>query len=61
MPYVNVKVAGPLTDAQKKEIAAGIAAVLQKAAGKEPKTTYTVFEEIPRNNWAVGANLLSEG
>ncbi len=60
MPYVNVKVAGNLSAGQKKEIARGISETLFKVAGKDPGTTYIVFEEISRENWAVGERLLSE-
>ncbi|PKL16145.1 MAG: 4-oxalocrotonate tautomerase [Spirochaetae bacterium HGW-Spirochaetae-5] len=59
MPFVNVKVAGPLTVDQKKALAQKISAALKEVAGKDPKTTYIVFEEVDRENWAVGENLLS--
>ncbi len=59
MPYVNVKVAGELTKDQKEKIADGITRVLEEVAGKPPKVTYVVFEEVDRENWAVGGKLLS--
>ena len=60
MPYVQVRVAGALESAQKKEIAQGITKVLQDVAGKAPNTTYVVIEEVDRENWAVGGELLSD-
>lgn len=60
MPFVEVKVAGELTVEQKKKIAAGIAEVLEKEAGKPKKVTYVVIDEVARENWAVGDTLLSE-
>ncbi len=60
MPYVNVKTAGPLSSEQKKELAVRISAALKDVAGKNPDSTYIVFEEIERENWAVGGRLLSE-
>jgi phenylpyruvate tautomerase PptA (4-oxalocrotonate tautomerase family) len=29
-------------------------------AGKKPSTPYIVFDEVSRENWAVGGSLLSE-
>lgn len=60
MPYVNVKTAGRLTKEQKSEIAEKFSAVLFDVAGKKPETTYIVFEDVDRENWAAGGKLLSE-
>jgi 4-oxalocrotonate tautomerase len=60
MPFVNVMVAGPLTSDQKKALALKITTALEEIAGKDPKTTYVVFEEIERDNWAAGGKLLTE-
>lgn len=60
MPFVNVMVAGPLTKSQKSLLAEKITAVLEEVAGKDPKTTYVVFEEIERDNWAAGGKLLTD-
>jgi 4-oxalocrotonate tautomerase len=60
MPYVNVKVAGPLTKDQRTQIAERISSALHDIAGKKPETTYIVFEEVERDRWAVGGKLLSE-
>lgn len=61
MPYVNVRVAGNLTTDQKREIAKRFSLALLDVAGKKPETTYVVFDEVSRENWAVGEHLLSDG
>ncbi len=59
MPFVNVMVAGPLSKDQKNALAQKITDALEEVAGKDPKTTYVVFEEVDRENWAAGGKLLS--
>ncbi|MFB5651868.1 4-oxalocrotonate tautomerase family protein [Leptospira wolffii] len=58
MPYVNVKVAGPLTKEQKKAIVKEITETLSKVAGRAPDSTYIVIDEVSRENWAKGGDLL---
>ena len=60
MPFVNVKLAGTITKEQKKEIARRMTEVLQDVAGKNPSSTYIVFEEVERDDWAIGGTLLSD-
>ncbi len=60
MPFVKVMVAGNLTKEQKKQISERISQALYDVAGKSPSATYVVFEEVERENWAVGGKLLSE-
>jgi len=60
MPYINVKVAGALSENQKKEISRRFSEALYEVANKKPQSTYIVFEEIEKSNWAVGDRLLSE-
>ncbi|MBX7137310.1 MAG: 4-oxalocrotonate tautomerase family protein [Oligoflexia bacterium] len=60
MPYVNVKVAGPLTTEQRSELAKRISLALEEVAGKPAAHTYIVFDEVPREKWAVGAEILAE-
>ncbi len=61
MPYVNVKVLGTLTDAQKSELVRRITTDLLEVAGKPPEYTYVVIEEVPPNNWGHRGKLFSEG
>jgi len=60
MPFINVKVAGKLSVHQKKDIAERFTNILSEVAGKSPSSTYIVFEEVEKENWAVGDRLLSE-
>jgi 4-oxalocrotonate tautomerase len=58
MPYVQLRVAGPLSREQKETIAKEFTATLERVAGKPPAATYVVIEEVPRQNWAKGGQLL---
>jgi 4-oxalocrotonate tautomerase len=58
MPYVSVRVAGKLTREQKTQIAKEFAETLKKVAQKPLDATYTVFDEVDRENWAKGDQLL---
>lgn len=60
MPYVNIKVAGKLSYEQKKEISAKVTETLYNVAQKKPESTYIVFDEVDRQDWAAGGKLLSE-
>ncbi len=60
MPYVNVKVAGKLTKDQKRRIVEGVTKLLEEVAGKPPSATYVVIEEVDRENWGKGGELLSD-
>ena len=60
MPFVNIKVAGTITTEQKNELYRKTAEMLQDVLGKNPKSTYTIIEEVSTNNWAVGADSLTE-
>ena len=58
MPYVNVRLAGTLSYEQKTKIAEEITETLERVAQKSKAYTYITFDEIPRENWAVGGKLL---
>lgn len=58
MPYINLKVAGKLTRAQKEAIAEAFSETLKKIAGKPKNDTYLVIDEVDRENWAKGDRLL---
>ena len=57
MPYVEVKVVGKLSKAQKQNIAKDVSDSLLKHAGKPKDHTYIVFDEVAGENWAKGDNL----
>ncbi len=58
MPYVSLRVAGKLTRDQKTAIAKEFAETLEKIAGKPKDSTYLVFDEVEKENWAKGDKLL---
>ena len=60
MPYVNVRVAGTITYEQKEKIAEEISDTLERVINKPKSATYITFDEVPRENWAVGGNLLAK-
>lgn len=59
MPYVNIRVAGKLTEEQKQQIATEITDTLERVARKPKSYTYISFDELPEENWAVAGKLLS--
>ena len=58
MPYVNIRIAGTLTRAQKEKIAAEITDTLERIADKPKSYTYIAFDELPDENWAIAGKLL---
>jgi len=60
MPYIEVKVAGKLSDDQKREIAKNFSETMLKVAGKPKEANYIVFTEVDRANWAKGENILAD-
>lgn len=60
MPYINVKVAGSLSLEQKREIADEFSSVMQRVCGKPKSSCYIVFDEVSRENWAKGSDILSD-
>lgn len=59
MPYISLRVAGKLTREQKTAIAREFASTLERVAGKPKDSTYLVFDEVDRENWAKGDHLLA--
>ena len=59
MPFINVKVAGSLSNEQKEEITKDITQTMERVAKKPPSATYIVFDEVSRDNWAKSGELLS--
>lgn len=60
MPFINVKVAGKLTIEQKREIANDFSNTMEKVTGKPKPSCYIVFDEVSRENWAKGEDILSD-
>jgi len=60
LPYVDIKVAGKLTEDQKNELAQKITKVITDVTGKPAQYVYVVFEEVKRENWAIAGKLLKD-
>ena len=60
MPVVTIKLAGKLSRDQKQKVAEEITATLERHAGKPASYTYSAFEEMPEENWAIAGQLLDE-
>ncbi len=51
MPVVNLKILGKLSREQKGRIVKEFTETLQNVAGKPPRYTYVIIEEVERENW----------
>jgi len=60
VPYISVRVAGNLSIEQKREIAKDFSETMERVAGKPKPSCYIVFDEVSRENWAKGENILSD-
>ena len=60
MPYVNVRLAGEVTEEQKTALCKKITDVITEVTGKPAQYTYVVLEEVPRENWSIGGVRLSD-
>lgn len=58
MPYISVRVAGELSREQKENIAAQISQTMHDVCRKPKESCYIVFDEVARENWAKGEDLL---
>lgn len=58
MPYINIRLAGTLTNEQKQQIAAEVTDTLERIAHKPKSYVYIAFDEIPHEDWAIGGKLL---
>ena len=58
MPYVNVKLAGELTNEQRARLAKGITDVIVEVTDKPPSAVLVCVEALPRNHWAKAGELL---
>jgi 4-oxalocrotonate tautomerase len=59
MPYVNIRVAGSLTEEQKANISQGVTDVIAKEANKPPETVLIFIDEVPPGNIAKKGKLLT--
>ena len=60
MPYVNIRLAGPATEAQKAELIKETTDLLVRVLGKNPAATFVVIDEVPTENWGSGGISVKE-
>ncbi|EKD71241.1 MAG: 4-oxalocrotonate tautomerase [uncultured bacterium] len=51
MPFVNIKITGKATVAQKNEVIKQVTQTLETVLGKDPKLTHIVIDEVALENW----------
>ena len=61
MPVVRVTFYEGRTLEQKKAIAEAITETLGRVAGSKREAVNVIFEDIPRQNWFIGAGATSGG
>jgi 4-oxalocrotonate tautomerase family enzyme len=53
MPFISVKLIGPMSEESKKAMAEGITDVIEKKGGKPRDQIWIVFEEFARKDWMI--------
>jgi 4-oxalocrotonate tautomerase len=61
MPVVRISLISGRTNEQKAKVAAAVTQAMVDHAGSTAEHVNVIFEEQPRNNWAISGKLLSEG
>ncbi|MBI3953819.1 MAG: 2-hydroxymuconate tautomerase family protein [Chloroflexi bacterium] len=60
MPVVRIQMYAGRTKEQKAELAKAITEAVVRIAKAPPEQTWVVFEDVPRENWAIAGVLASE-
>ncbi len=60
MPVVNIYMWSGRTIEQKRKLAEGITKVFESAAGVPPSALHIIFQDIPKNDWAITGKLCSD-
>lgn len=60
MPIIRVEMWEGRTKKQKAELAKAITEAMVKIAKTTPEHTTVVFEDVPKENWAIGGVLASD-
>jgi 4-oxalocrotonate tautomerase len=60
MPYINLQISKGVTRAQKAEIVKEFTATLVRVLGKNPQNTHIVIQEIEREDWGHGGQLVAD-
>ena len=60
MPVVTVQMYAGRTKQQKAELAKAITDAVVRIALTTPEQTWVVFQDVPRESWAIGGVLASD-
>jgi 4-oxalocrotonate tautomerase len=61
MPYVNIKITNEgVTKKQKLELVSGVTELLSTILGKNPATTVVLIDEVKKDNWGIGGELVTD-
>jgi 4-oxalocrotonate tautomerase len=60
MPYINLQITKGATRAQKAEIVKEFTQTLVRVLGKNPQNTHIVIQEIEREDWGHGGELVAD-
>jgi 4-oxalocrotonate tautomerase len=61
MPVIHIEMWPGRTYAQKQELAKAITEAMVNIARTTPEATIIIFSDVPKENWAQGGVLSSEG
>lgn len=59
MPYVRVELLAGRSEDQKAALAKAITDAMVAHVNAKPEGTFIVFEDVPKENWAVAGTLFS--
>ena len=59
MPYINLQITKGATRQQKAQIVKEFTETLVKVLGKNPQNTHIVIQEIEREDWGHGGELVA--
>jgi 4-oxalocrotonate tautomerase family enzyme len=60
MPFVNIRINKPHTQAQKEEIARRVSAALSDVLAVPQEYVWTVFDNVPTDHWFVGPDSVTK-
>lgn len=60
MPYINLQITKGATRAQKAEIVGEFTATLVRVLGKNPQNAHIVIQEVEREDWGHGGELVAD-
>jgi 4-oxalocrotonate tautomerase len=59
MPYINVRITDDnVTKEQKLAIVQGCTQLMVDILNKDPQKTFVVIDEVPKENWGIGHQLV---